>query len=55
MNQAFKLDNSYHTARQHKQNKKNKFEEVKLIIHDTHTDIITIQETNSPLRQTLQK
>ena len=29
---------------------KNKLEELKLLIHDTHADIITIQETSSPLK-----
>ena len=36
-------DKSYHTAGQHKRN--NKLEEMKLLIHDTHAYIITIQET----------
>ena len=31
---------------------KNKIEELKLLIHDIHADIITIQEPSSPLKQT---
>ena len=31
---------------------KNKLEELKLLIHDTHADTITINETSSPLKQT---
>ena len=38
------MEKSHHTASQHKRTQ-NKLEELKLLIHDTHADIITIQET----------
>ena len=38
------VEKSHHTASQHKRTQ-NKLEELKLLFHDTHTDIITIQET----------
>ena len=34
---------------------RNKLEELKLLIHDTHADIITIQESSSPLKPKHQK
>ena len=34
---------------------KNKIEAFKLLIHNTHADVITIQEPSSPLKQKLPK
>ena len=43
-----------HSAGQHKRNQ-NKLEELKLLIHDTHADIITIQETRLTHKANTQK
>ena len=39
-----KLEKSHHIAGQHKRNQ-NKLEELKLLIHHTHADIITLQKS----------